>query len=341
MAHRHRTGDSGDVDGSRRTTQGAVGVMACAALMAPGYPGPIDAQRFADPTAHVERSLTGAATAALPIAASVPAPPPPVQLGRLRVRLAKAASWTLALSDKAAASELRGYSLVVVDGETTSTSRIRTLHARGSIVLAYLSIGTIEDGRWWSTAAQEFRLDRWQDWGEWYADVNRPRFRSLITGTVLPRIMAAGYDGVFLDNVDMVESHPAQRRGMATLLSQVSRQVHGRGRLVLAQNGDTQLSWMLPWLDGWNREDVSYTYDFDTGKYRRASAAERGRAARAIGRVTALRRPAFTTDYLSNPASPTAAPQVADAVRYSCRLGAKPYVSSILLDRMPSRPLHC
>lgn len=267
--------------------------------------------------------------------------PAQVHLARLRARMATSASWTLALSDKAASSDLRGYSLVVVDGETTPASRVKALHAAGSIVLAYLSIGTIEDGRWWSAAAQGYRLDRWQDWGEWYANVNRPGYRGLITGRVLPRIMAAGYDGVFLDNVDMVESHPAQRSGMATLLSQVSRQVHARGHLVLAQNGDSQLAWMLPWLDGWNREDVSFTYDFDTGKYRRTTADERARAARTLGRVTAQHRTAFTTDYLANPAAPASVPQVSEAVRYSCRLGAKPYVGSIGLDRMPRRPLHC
>ena len=60
--------------------------------------------------------------------------PAQVHLARLRARMATSASWTLALSDKAASSDLRGYSLVVVDGETTPASRVKALHAAGSIV---------------------------------------------------------------------------------------------------------------------------------------------------------------------------------------------------------------
>jgi uncharacterized protein (TIGR01370 family) len=284
--------------------------------------------------------------------AAPPAPPAPsvaaaqtpaaaVRLAQLRSRLARSTSWTFALSDKAAAADLRGYSLVVVDGETTPALRVRRLRATGAVVLAYLSIGTIEDYRWWSDASRSYRLDRWADWGEWYADVNRPGFRALITTRVLPRILAAGFDGVFLDNVDMVESHPRQRSGMTSLVATVSRDVHLRGRLVLAQNGDGELPWLLPRLDGWNREDVSFTFDFAASRYRRTSPAERSHAARAIRMVRARRLTALTTDYLNDPAAPTAARQVTEAVRFACALGAKPYVGSIGLDRMPHRPLHC
>lgn len=316
--------------GTRRiATLGAVGVMAAAALV-----NPVD-RGVATPAAASE------ATPAVRTATATPAPPATAGLARLRWRLARTTSWTLALSDAAAASDLRGYSLVLVDGETTSAGRVRELRRNGSVVLAYLSIGTIEDGRWWSQAARGHRLDRWQDWGEWYADVNNSEFRALITKRVLPQMMAAGFDGVFLDNVDMVESHPRQRSGMASLLAAVSRDVHRGGRLVLAQNGDSQLRWVLPWLDGWNREDVSFTYDFDTGRYRRTSTAERAQAVQAIRRVRAVRLTAFSTDYLANPAAPAAARQVAEAVRYACAVGAKPYVGSIGLDRMPRTPLRC
>lgn len=73
---------------------------------------------------------------------------------------------------------------------------------------------------------------------------------------------------------------------------------------------------MLPWLDGWNREDVSFTYDFDAGRYRRTSAVERTRATRTIGLVRALRRTVLTTDQpRARPPTPAAAPLVAEAVR--------------------------
>ena len=324
---------------SGHASVGAAGMAVLAVLMPVGGTPPSRIAASAGATPAVQ--APAAAVAAPAEAAAATTETAAARLTGLRSRLAGAGSWTLALSDAAVAADLRGYSLVVVDGETTPAWRVRQLQAQGAEVLAYLSIGTIEDGRWWSAAARGHRLDRWQDWGEWYADVNSPAFRTLIASRVLPRTLTAGFDGVFLDNVDMVESHPRQRTGMAALLSAVSREVHRRGRLVLAQNGDGQLPWMLPWLDGWNREDVSFTYEFDTGRYRRTSPSERGLAARTISRVRALRRTALTTDYLPNPASSAAAQQLSEAVRFSCALGAKPYVGSIGLDRMPRRPLLC
>ena len=182
-------------------------------------------------------------------------------------------------------------------------------------------------------------MDRWQDWGEWYANVNRPGYRGLIAGRVLPRIMAAGYDGVFLDNVDMVESHPAQRSGMATLLSQVSRQVHARGRLVLAQNGDSQLAWMPLARRLEPRTSVSPT----TSTPENIGAPPRTNAPALPAPSAGLRATPHCLHHRlpGQPCRPASVPQVSEAVRYSCRLGAKPYVGSIGLDRMPRRPLHC
>lgn len=70
---------------------------------------------------------------------------PPVRLAQLRTH-GRGRKLDLGRSDKAAAADLRdAVPLVVVDGETTSANRVRTLQAGGSVVLAYLSIGTIKE----------------------------------------------------------------------------------------------------------------------------------------------------------------------------------------------------
>ena len=79
--------------------------------------------------------------------------PAQVHLARLRAGWPHPRELDLALSDKAASSDLRGYSPRRRRRRDDSASRVKALHAAGSIVLAYLSIGTIEDGRWWSAAA--------------------------------------------------------------------------------------------------------------------------------------------------------------------------------------------
>src|SRR5689334_4717776 len=84
-------------------------------------------------------------------------------------RMAGVRSFALALGDGAANRDLDGYDLVVVDGSTPAR-RVKQLRAGGAIVLGYLSVGTIESYRSWFKAAKPYRLELWDDWGEWYAD---------------------------------------------------------------------------------------------------------------------------------------------------------------------------
>jgi hypothetical protein len=70
-------------------------------------------------------------------------------------------------------------------------------------------------------------------------------------------VQKRGFDGLFLDNVDMIENHPHQRRGMYRLVRNLSRRVHAAGKLLFRakrRRGDPPVASSL---DGWNREDVT------------------------------------------------------------------------------------
>src|SRR4051794_814062 len=109
-------------------------------------------------------------------------------------RLAGARTFALALGDGAASRDLSQYDLVVVDGGI-SAKRVAAIRASGPLVLGYLSVGTIEPGRSWFAAAKPYRLDYWDDWGEWYADVSKPGFRDLILRRGAPAGMRPGVAG--------------------------------------------------------------------------------------------------------------------------------------------------
>jgi uncharacterized protein (TIGR01370 family) len=274
-------------------------------------------------------ALAAAALALAPATSAAPADP----------RLRSVKTWALPLGEGALANVLRrpgAFDLVVVDGEETTAAQVRRLRRHGAIVLGYLSVGTIERYRWWYRAASPYRLELWGDWGEWYADVSRRGFRDLIARRVAPRMLAKGLHGLFLDNTDMVETHAAQRTGMRALVARLSRLVHGRGKLLFTQNGDSSIGPTLRHYDGWNREDVSWTYDFDREQYVRVGSAERTAALAAIRRIRARGLLVTTVDYL-----PVGRREAASrAIRFSCRAGALPYVSDIELARVP-RPRRC
>ncbi|HEX2016732.1 MAG TPA: endo alpha-1,4 polygalactosaminidase [Solirubrobacteraceae bacterium] len=235
------------------------------------------------------------------------------------------------------ARRFAGYDLVVVDGVGASAAQVRALRSGGRIVLAYLDVGTIEKGRPWFAAARTYRLELWRQWGEWYADTSRAGYRRLISRRVAPSLLAKGFDGLFLDNTDMVATHPRQGPGMRALVRALAARVHARRGLLFAQNGDDTVGPLLGVLDGWNREDVTSTYSFATGRYTRVGASDAAAARAALRRAATRGALVTATDYAEAKDIST----LAESVRNACAVGALPFVSDIGLTRLPQPPLRC
>jgi len=250
----------------------------------------------------------------------------------------------LAGGPAAVSARLGGFGLVVVDGELATAAEVAALRAGGVTVLAYLSVGTIERWRGWYDDVRRYRLGAWRDWeDEWFADVSRAGLRRELAGRIAPAILAKGFDGLFLDNVDMIETrnHASQRPGMRKLVLALSGLAHAEGRLLFTQNG----AWGLRKLglngaiDGWNREDVTWTYDFDHRRYVRSRPGARRAALRELA---AFRdRGLITTAANYTRAGDAAA--VRESVADACSVGALPYVGDIGLTakRLPDPPLIC
>jgi uncharacterized protein (TIGR01370 family) len=242
------------------------------------------------------------------------------------------------------AERLGGFELVVVDGELARADEVAALRDRGATVLAYLSVGTIERWRSWYPRLKRYRLGAWEQWeGEFFADVSRAKLRAEIAGRIAPPILAKGFDGLFLDNVDMIEArrHRAQRPGMRKLVVKLAQLVHADGRLLFAQNGHHGLGrlGLFDALDGWNREDVTWTYDFDRRRYRRNGSGATRAALRELRDVRERGLTVTATDYTRGGDESARDEAVANA----CAAGALPYVGDIGLSakRLPDPPLTC
>jgi uncharacterized protein (TIGR01370 family) len=169
------------------------------------------------------------------------------------------------------------FDLVVVDGEEATGADISAIQAHGTIVLGYLSVGTIEKWRQWYPDVKKYRLKAWQDWkDEWFADTSKAGFRDQMHG-IAGQLLGKGFDGLFLDNVDMVEtkSHKHQRHGMAALVADLDDLVGTR--YLFDQNGapgmldgypNQGVDPLYTHFDGWNREDASWTWNFDRHRYK-------------------------------------------------------------------------
>lgn len=242
------------------------------------------------------------------------------------------------------AARLGDFDLVVVDGEMATAEEVAALRATGTTVLAYLSVGTIEKWRGWFGSLRDYRLSAWRDWeDEWFADVSRAGLRRKLTGTIAPKILAKGFDGLFLDNVDMIETrnHIAQRPGMRKLVLALAALAHGQGRMLFTQNGAWGLRKLdlLDSIDGWNREDVTWTYDFDHRRYVRNRPGARRAALRELADFHERGLITTAADYTRAGDADALRESVADA----CSVGALPYVGDIGLTarRLPNPPLTC
>jgi hypothetical protein len=256
-------------------------------------------------------------------------------------RLTRVHTFALALGTSAQRVEnldrLAAYDLVVVDGENAPLALVDGLRARGVIVLGYLSVGTIEPGRGWFAAAKPYRLEKWTDWNEWFADTSSAGYRELILANVAPAILTRHFDGLFLDNVDMIGDHAAQRAGMEQLVHALGALVHRRGGLLFTQNGEDVIIPMLDALDGWNREDVTGTYDFRAKRYVRQTRAAIRHAQAALRRVAGSGLLVTATDYTAN----TDRAAAKRATRNACAAGALSFVSDIGLERIARTPPRC
>ncbi len=267
---------------------------------------------------------------------------PPAAASPADPRLAAVHDWAFGLgldaNDPAVLDFLYRYDLVVVDGEQTRPASVARLRARGAVVLGYLSVGTIEPFRSWYRKLKPYALsDRFKQFGEIYADVDARGFRREISRRIAPRLLRKGFDGLFLDNTDMVETHKRERRGMRRLVRSLSARVHGGGGLLFAQNGEASIGPLLRYYDGWNREDLTWTYSFKRRRYVHQSPAEVAGAQSALRRIGADGLLVTATDYTV--ARDEAAAQ--EAVANACSAGALPFVGDIALTRLPAAPLAC
>ena len=237
------------------------------------------------------------------------------------------------------------FDVVIVDGEEATAAKVGAIQSQGTVVLGYLSVGTIEKWRGWYEQVKRYRLNADQNWrDEWFADTSRPGYRNAIVDDIAPTLLAKGFEGLFLDNVDMVETrnHRAQRAGMRMLVAELSDLAHSGGDLLFAQNGAWILEklGMVAYLDGWNREDVTWTYDFDHHRYIRVGDHAHQEAIHELTRFHD-HFGLFTTatDYTARAHGRA----TRRSVRNACSAGALPYVSNInlTLERLPDPPLRC
>lgn len=274
-------------------------------------------------------------------------------------RLTEAQSWGYQLQGVVPA-KIAGspYDVAVIDysrdgtaAEAFSPADVTTMQQRPDgkrrIVLAYLSIGEAESYRFYWQAAWAKQPPAWlgaenPDWeGNYAVHYWDPAWQKLIFGgpsSYLDSIIAAGFDGVYLDRIDAFDVDQAGTT-RATRMADMARFVHdlaayARARvpqfLVVGQNGEELLddATYSAAIDGMAKEDLFFGVDGD------GVANALGDQRASLTPIQAFQRsgkPVFLVEYLTKP------DQIAFARHQAGAMGAPLFIGGRELDDVQSR----
>ena len=234
--------------------------------------------------------------------------------------MARARSWAYQLKNINAGTLGRtGYDLLVLDGLALGGAEVARLKRKpdGSrrLVLGYMNIGEAENYRYYWKASWAKSPPEWlgSENCRWRGD-HRVRFwmpgwRELIFGaprSYLGRIVALGFDGVFLDRVDIhrrwLAENPQATADMVTFVAGLSgwAKAQAPGFLVVPQNGEELLASAAyrAAIDAQAKEDLLFGNrgnDVANAPERYERALERIMLAKANG------RPVFVIEYIKKP----------------------------------------
>jgi cysteinyl-tRNA synthetase len=267
----------------------------------------------------LSHSFRGVATVAILLALCTPA--------RVASELSEVRSWAFQLQNVDPMEiKLSPYDVVVIDygfdrrnatafpREVVDLMRTKP-DGKKRLILAYFSIGEAEDYRYYWQDAWLKNRPEWlepenPDWpGNYLVQYWHPEWQALLFGNpnaYLDRILAAGFDGVYLDGADKFEQwkrrRPSAAPDMVALIGAIATyaRTHRNDFLIIPQNGDDLLGnpQFLRMIDGFGREDLLYSENQPDARNSQRNIDE---SVRRLRSVTAAGKPVLVVEYTAQP----------------------------------------
>jgi cysteinyl-tRNA synthetase len=211
-------------------------------------------------------------------------------------------------------ASLSGPTTAIAPGAEVARLKVKPDGSR-RIVLAYFSVGEAEDYRWYWRPEWKATPPPWLGPESCYWPTNYPvrfwaeEWREIIyrgEGSYLARILAAGFDGVYLDRVDVYWQFRKELRnarehmiGFVQDLADAARSINP-GALIVPQNAEELLSdpSYRAVIDALGKEDLIY------GAERTGQLNSRDAIRSSVRQLKLLRRegkPVFVVEYLREP----------------------------------------
>jgi polysaccharide biosynthesis protein PelA len=253
------------------------------------------------------------------------------------------ASWVIYYGANADPETLSRYDVIILDPAFQGSIKDCAVH--GAKTFGYLSLGEFaKAGKFVSLpSGSAMLLEENPNWpGSYRVDVRRSAWQSLISHDVVPRLLARGFDGLFLDTLDtpahLEETDPKRYHGMRAAAVSLVKVIRRRfpATPIIMNRGYALLPEVTNAIDGIVAESFMTTYDFATRSYKWVEPE-------VVARQRTLLRPAqqrhpplpiLSLDYW-DPKEPDTIRKIYEQER---NLGHLPYVATILLDQILHEP---
>lgn len=215
--------------------------------------------------------------------------------------------------------------ILVIEPEDYTTQEVAVLKDSGYKVLGYLSVGSVSDERGYYHSLEPYTLGDLEDWPhEKYLDVSREGTREWLIERGEELIEDMGFDGLWLDNVDVYEEYPSDEMydGITNDIEALDPKgyimVNGGVRYMMRaiENGDTS-------VDGITQEEVfSLVTNYDgKGEFGRQETDQRAEYLEYISAALDAGMDAFLLEYTKD------ADVKNDIYSYCDEVGAGYYIS--------------
>jgi uncharacterized protein (TIGR01370 family) len=212
-------------------------------------------------------------------------------------------------------------------------------------VLGYLSLGEIDKSRPYFESMRKAgvlqgKVPAWPD--ARYVDLRKQQFQTLVLTQLAPAILAAGFDGFFLDTLDdppFLESRaPKANKQMSDAAVALVTQLRARfpDAVIMVNRGYAILPRLASSIDFVLAESLHTDWDSATKTYRRVPASEIAVQRQALAAARAVNQDLqiASLDYWD----PSDTDGVSALYREARNEGLIPYVATVALDRVVPAP---
>lgn len=228
-------------------------------------------------------------------------------------------------------SAIRNFDFVIAEPDQYSREQVQSLYHKHQKLLGYISLGEVNSNRsYYDTLKRRGFVGTNRNWAASFLNLADSVTRRVLENRA-DQIIAKGFDGLFLDTVDDVESgtgHGNLQPYMVDVIREIRREHPSID--IIQNNGLFLLNKTAPYINGVLVEDVASDYNFRTRSYhvkKHNDFEERVSELRAISKK--YHKPIYIVDYAVTSAMRN---QLSTMLKTT---GFPYYIAPISLDTIP------